>query len=97
MADGSPLRSFRSAPPQRVRRAGSMRRFMQRRSTRRLPDVLAADAADRGLVIYPALYAIYLSMLNRQDDAVRRPAAISPSCSSATPSSWSSSRAACSP
>src|ERR1700740_2304794 len=42
-----------------------MRRFMRRRSTIALLSVLPLIAIVAGLIIYPALYSIYLSMLNK--------------------------------
>lgn len=48
------------------RRAGSMRRLAQRRSTVAFLMSLPLILLIGGLVVYPAFYAIYLSMLNRR-------------------------------
>jgi multiple sugar transport system permease protein len=43
----------------------SMRRFMRRRSTIALLMCLPLIVIVAGLIIYPALYSIYLAMLNK--------------------------------
>lgn len=47
-------------------RPGGMKRFMRRRSTIAFLMCLPLIALIVGLVLYPAIYAIYLSMLNRK-------------------------------
>jgi multiple sugar transport system permease protein len=67
MADGTsvPINviTARRAP---ARRSGAMQRFARRRSTTALLLALPLILLIAGLVVYPALYAIYLSMLNKR-------------------------------
>ena len=54
------------------RRASTMKRFAQRRSTIAFLLCLPLILLIAAFVIYPAFYAIYLSMLNKKMTAVRR-------------------------
>jgi multiple sugar transport system permease protein len=66
MADGTSVPAgIISASPARVRR-GSLRRLMHRRSTIAFLMCLPLILLIMGLVVYPAFYAIYLSMLNKR-------------------------------
>src|SRR6478752_4025210 len=49
-----------------TRRTGSLRRFTQQRSTIAFCLCLPLILLVAGLVVYPAFYAIYLSMLNKK-------------------------------
>ena len=51
--------------PAPARKTSSMQRFMRRRSTIALAMCLPLIVVIVGLVIYPAFYSIYLSMLNK--------------------------------
>src|SRR3984957_10377524 len=67
MADGTSVPVGVMTPPRAgSRRAGPMKRFTQRRSAIAfflcLPLILLVDC----FVVYPAFYAIYLSMLNKK-------------------------------
>jgi multiple sugar transport system permease protein len=67
MADGTSIPAAAFAPAGAVgRRAGSMRRIMQRRSTIAFVMALPLIALVAALVIYPAIYALYLSTLNKR-------------------------------
>ena len=67
MADGSVVTLGASIPGGSVaRRSNGMRRFAQRRSTIAFMLCLPLILLIAALVIYPALYAIYLSMLNKR-------------------------------
>ena len=52
-------------PGLRVRRAGGMRRWMNRRSTIALAMCAPHILMVAGLIIYPAFYAVYLSLMNK--------------------------------
>ncbi|MBV8398479.1 MAG: sugar ABC transporter permease [Acetobacteraceae bacterium] len=66
MADGTSVPAgIISATPVRVR-PGSLRRLMHRRSTIAFLMCLPLILLIVGLVVYPAFYAIYLSMLNKR-------------------------------
>ncbi len=52
-------------PGLRVRRAGGMRRWMNRRSTIALAMCAPLILMVAGLIIYPAFYAVYLSLMNK--------------------------------
>ena len=73
-----------------ARRASGLQRFMRRRSTIAFLMCLPLIVIIAGLVIYPALYSIYLSMLNKAQTRFIG-LAISPSCCRATCSGWWSS------
>lgn len=66
MADGTIAIGAGSADMATGRRPGGMKVFMRRRSTIAFIMCLPLIALIAGLVLYPALYAIYLSMLNRK-------------------------------
>ena len=66
MADGSAMPAAMGAPAVPQARVGSMRRMMRRRSTMAFLMCLPLLAVVFSLVVYPALYAIYLSMLNKR-------------------------------
>src|ERR1700735_1843250 len=66
MADGTSIPIGVAAPGRSVARRGSMRRFAQRRSTTGFLLCLPLILLIAGFVIYPAFYAIYLSMLNKK-------------------------------
>jgi multiple sugar transport system permease protein len=67
MADGTSIPAAAIAPARLVgRRSGSMHRFMQQRSTIAFLMALPLLALVASLVIYPAIYALYLSMLNKK-------------------------------
>jgi multiple sugar transport system permease protein len=65
MPDGSSV-SVGAMGPAFARPRGGMRKFAQRRSTIAVLLCLPLILLIAGLVVYPALYAIYLSMLNRK-------------------------------
>jgi multiple sugar transport system permease protein len=64
MADASTL-AVSFMPTRRVARHGSMHRLMRHRSTVALLMCSPLFVLIGGLVVYPAIYAIYLSMLNK--------------------------------
>ena len=66
MADGSVIPIGMDAPAMSQARPSSMKRLMRRRSTIAFLMCLPLIAIVVSLVIYPALYAIYLSMLNKR-------------------------------
>ena len=67
MADGTSVPVGVMTPAMAgTRRAGSMKRFTQRRSTIAFLLCLPLILLVAGFVIYPAFYAIYLSMLNKK-------------------------------
>lgn len=67
MSDGAVLITDASLPSRAVaRRPGGMRRFARRRSTIALLMCTPLLILIGTLVIYPALYAVYLSMLNKR-------------------------------
>src|ERR1700735_984721 len=66
MADGTSIPVGVMAPGRTAARRGSMRRFAQRRSTTGFLLCLPLILLVAGFVIYPAFYAIYLSMLNKK-------------------------------
>ena len=65
MADGSAAVAFDLSPP-RARAPAGLRRFMGKRSTIGFLMALPLILLIGGLVIYPAFYAVYLSMLNKK-------------------------------
>jgi multiple sugar transport system permease protein len=67
MADGTSIPAA-AIPSMRLagRRPGSIRRFVQRRSTIGFIMALPLIALVASLVVYPAVYALYLSMLNKR-------------------------------
>src|SRR3954466_7938768 len=65
MADGTTL-PVPSSPVVAASRPGSMRRFMRRRSSIAFAMCVPLLAIVFSLVVYPAVYAIYLSMLNKR-------------------------------
>ena len=67
MADGTSVPAV-AVPGARTtaRSRGSLRRFTERRSTMAFLMCLPLILLIGGLVVYPALYAIYLSMLNKR-------------------------------
>jgi multiple sugar transport system permease protein len=66
MADGTSIPVGVMAPGRPTAKRGTMRRFAQRRSTTGLLLCLPLILLVAGFVIYPAFYAIYLSMLNKK-------------------------------
>ena len=66
MADGSSIPAGVAPPLVSAPRAGSLKRFAQRRSTTAFLLCLPLIVLIVGFVIYPAFYAIYLSMLNKK-------------------------------
>src|SRR5277367_2906391 len=66
MADGTSIPMGVIAPERATARRSSMRRFAQRRSTTGFLLCLPLILLVAGFVIYPAFYAIYLSMLNKK-------------------------------
>ena len=67
MADGSSMTADGLlAPRAALRPPGGMRRFMRKRTTIGFLMALPLILLVVGMVIYPALYAIYLSMLNKR-------------------------------
>ncbi len=66
MADGSILPMGGDARRVSASRPGGMRRFMRHRSTMAFAMCLPLLAVVVSLVVYPGLYAIYLSMLNKK-------------------------------
>ena len=67
MADGTSVPVGVMTPAMAgTRRAGSMKRFAQRRSTTAFLLCLPLILLVAGFVVYPAFYAIYLSMLNKK-------------------------------
>src|SRR6202521_2959844 len=66
MADGTSVPIGVLAPGRPRARRSTMRRFAQRRSTTGFLLCLPLILLIAGLVIYPAFYAIYLSMLNKK-------------------------------
>jgi multiple sugar transport system permease protein len=67
MADGTSISAAAIGPAGSfARRPGSMQRFLQRRSTIAFVMALPLIALVASLVVYPALYALYLSMLNKK-------------------------------
>jgi multiple sugar transport system permease protein len=66
MADGTLAHAGVVARVQPVRSRGAMRRFMQRRSTIAFMLALPLILLIATLVVYPAAYAIYLSLLNKK-------------------------------
>jgi multiple sugar transport system permease protein len=66
MADGSSIVQGLVAPPiARSRRANGMQRWMRRRSTIALAMCMPLILMIAVLIVYPAVYAIYLSMMNK--------------------------------
>jgi multiple sugar transport system permease protein len=65
MANGSTI-AVAFVPPRRAIRHGSMHRLVRHRSTVALLMCSPLFLLIAGLVVYPALYAIYLSMLNKR-------------------------------
>ncbi|MFI4982976.1 MAG: sugar ABC transporter permease, partial [Nevskiales bacterium] len=67
MADGTsiPVAAIAPARPM-LRPRGGMQRFMRRRSSISLMMALPLILLVAGLVIYPAVYALYLAMLNKR-------------------------------
>jgi multiple sugar transport system permease protein len=65
MADGSTA-AVTGMPPRRVVRRGGIYRLLHRRSSVALLMCSPLFLLIAGLVVYPALYAIYLAMLNRR-------------------------------
>jgi multiple sugar transport system permease protein len=65
MADGSAAAAV-YAPTMTRRADGGMKKFMRRRSSIAFLLCLPLILLIAGLVVYPAIYAIYLSMLNRK-------------------------------
>src|ERR1700753_2126982 len=66
MADGSSVPIGGTAPRKSMTRKNTMQVFAQRRSTTGFLLCLPLILLVAGLVIYPAFYAIYLSMLNKK-------------------------------
>jgi multiple sugar transport system permease protein len=67
MADGTSARVGVMTPAMAgARRAGSMKRFAQRRSTTAFLLCLPLILLVAGFVVYPAFYAIWLSLLNKK-------------------------------
>jgi multiple sugar transport system permease protein len=67
MADGTTIQAAAIGPARLSRaRPGSMQRFMQRRSTIAFIMALPLIVLIAGLVIYPAIYALDLAMLNKR-------------------------------
>ncbi|MBO0710154.1 MAG: sugar ABC transporter permease [Acetobacteraceae bacterium] len=67
MADGTSIPAdIIGAPRASARRSGSLQRLARRRSTTAFLLCLPLILMIAGLVVYPALYAIYLSMLNKR-------------------------------
>src|SRR5277367_7142623 len=66
MADGTSIPVGVMAPGRRTAGSSTMRRFAQRRSTTGFLLALPLILLVAGFVIYPAFYAIYLSMLNKK-------------------------------
>src|SRR6476619_100960 len=66
MADGTSIPIGVMAPGKTRAQRSSMRRFAQRRSTMAFLLCLPLILLVAGFVIYPAFYAIYLSMLNKK-------------------------------
>jgi multiple sugar transport system permease protein len=66
MANGSSVAPAEIAPPiTRARRANGMRRWMRHRSTIALAMCMPLILMIAGLIVYPAIYAIYLSLMNK--------------------------------
>ncbi len=68
MADTTPqalATSAASYPPRATARSGGLRRLARRRSTIAFVWCLPLLAVVGGLIVYPGLYSIYLSMLNK--------------------------------
>ncbi len=73
MADGTSIPADVIAPARgRTARGSGMQRMMRRRSTIGFLMCLPLILLIACLVVYPAFYAIYLSMLNKKMTAVRR-------------------------
>src|SRR6476620_6661755 len=66
MADGTSIPIGVMAPGKTRAQRSSMRRFAQRRSTMAFLLCLPLILLIAAFVIYPAFYAIYLSMLNKK-------------------------------
>jgi multiple sugar transport system permease protein len=67
MADGTSVRVGVTTPAMvDARRAGTMKRFAQRRSTTAFLLCLPLILLVAGFVVYPAFYAIWLSLLNKK-------------------------------
>src|SRR5665213_3593576 len=66
MADGTSIPAGVIVGNPTTRRTGSLRRLSQRRSTIAFAMCLPLMLLVGGFVIYPAFYAIYLSMLNKK-------------------------------
>src|SRR5258705_10681749 len=66
MADGTSIPVGVMGPGRPMIRRNTMRRFAQRRSTTGFLLALPLILLVAGFVIYPAFYAIYLSMLNKK-------------------------------
>ena len=66
MADGTSVPIGVAAVPRAARRSSSLHRFARRRSTTALLLALPLILLITCLVVYPAVYAIYLSMLNKR-------------------------------
>ncbi len=66
MADGSSMaQGVTAAPLVRARRPNSLQRWMRRRSTIALAMCMPLILMIAGLIVYPACYAIYLSLMNK--------------------------------
>ena len=66
MADGLTLPVGADPQMRRAARPGGMRRLIRARSTAAFAMCLPLLAVVAGLVVYPAVYAVYLSMLNKK-------------------------------
>lgn len=66
MADGTSIPIGVVTPARRTSGSSAMRRFAQRRSTTAFLLCLPLIVLVAGFVIYPAIYAIYLSMMNKK-------------------------------
>ncbi|MGH7155418.1 MAG: carbohydrate ABC transporter permease, partial [Acetobacteraceae bacterium] len=66
MADGTSVPAGVILRPGVGLRQGNLRRFARRRSTTAFVMCLPLILLVAGLVVYPAIYAIYLSMLNKR-------------------------------
>jgi multiple sugar transport system permease protein len=64
MADGT-SEAVMALPGLRVRRAGGMQRWMRRRSTIAVAMCMPLILMIAGLIVYPAVYAVYLSLMNK--------------------------------
>jgi multiple sugar transport system permease protein len=66
MADGTSIApGVIASPMPRARRANGLQRWMRRRSTIALAMCMPLILMIAGLIVYPAIYAIYLSVMNK--------------------------------